>query len=1354
MGERLPVNNGWTYVTPEMLGFSLVGPGTIPGWTTYQKNGSGYQISVDSQGFFTFYPNACFVAKNTDTGQLALVFRGTEIDGLFGSIPDLLTDVTIAVGSLFADLLLFSPLIDSVANYAAAQGLEFLAAGHSLGGALAEALASADNRIVGGLSIGGPGIAPITTVGSLSNSNFFQIANDRDVVGYTIFPNAHIGTEISFIDRTHSPLELGDAHSSVGYANSIAALAASEAFDAVQPGEFGHIYFANRDQAFTIHVPNNEFAFFGTGFNDQINGAARLDFLRIEGGAGDDTIYGGAGGNVLAGGTGVDTIYGGIGGDTLFGGDGADILYGISGSDALSGGAGDDQLFGGQGEDYLQGGTGNDLLTGGRGDDHYSIGLAEGADTINEVGDGNGTDTINLYVGTTFSAFDFNWFARDGNDLLIRANNAAAVRVVDIRIVGAGTAANAVETIDLYVGNSTVAAQSWSLTAIWQQLTGAAPSGGSSSNPGGVGGIPSGGTATAFTDDFNRADGTIGNGWTVLGNINDNPAQIINNRVSLAPSNLNYQSPTILHAADFSSNVRINVDLFGATDPTFGPNSYFTGIYFGGTGNPSDALGVYISTLGAGSNGASIQLWSGNGTTTNLYTGFALGAQIHVDLGYTPDGLIIGSIVSNGQRFEFDFQAPVARPAGDNIWIRTNVNPGSISPAIDNVSITNGALPAIDLNEQAYARTLTIGTAQIGDINAAWDKDWFAVDLVAGTAYRFQLRGLDSGGGTLADPFLRLRDASGASLIYNEDSGQDGRDALLFYVAPASGRYYLSVGGDLASGGTYTVSAETAGTTTGLITYGDQFANVLTGTSGADNLSGRGGNDVISGGAGNDQLWADRDGGPIGNDILLGGDGDDRLESSGGIDQLDGGSGNDYLYFARFGATPGIHYIADQAATATGLQFADGTTIRGIETVTLGLGDGDDIVDMHTGLRPNVEETIGLNGGNDILTVGGGAITATGGSGVDTLIADFRWASAAVFQFPTGFEPVLFGPTLDSNSSVVLRWSEFEKLVFHGGSAGDTIQQATTGDDELFGYGGGDYFAGGDGNDLLDGGDGADSLHGDAGADQLIGGDGDDLLYFDTFDTLIDGGAGYDRVTFAGSGTAAGIFSNIEAISLIANANLILTGTQFASGFANNTVLSGSGTIIVNMDPSVILFATAMTLQITSTVALTVNGTTGIDIIKGPLTAAMTVSGGDGADQIRTGNLADTIDGGAGNDKIMGLGGADILTGGAGSDQFRYLFATDSGLGSAADQILDFINGSDKLDFRVLDADPNTAGRQALTFIGSAAFATDGSAQVRYVDAGADTRVEVDLNGDGAADMQILLVGHAGQTLSGTDFLL
>ena len=178
-------------------------------------------------------------------------------------------------------------------------------------------------------------------------------------------------------------------------------------------------------------------------------------------------------------------------------------------------------------------------------------------------------------------------------------------------------------------------------------------------------------------------------------------------------------------------------------------------------------------------------------------------------------------------------------------------------------------------------------------------------------------------------------------------------------------------------------------------------------------------------------------------------------------------------------------------------------------------------------------------------------------------------------------------------------------------------------------------------------------------------------------------------------------------------------------------------------------------MSVSPSVSFTINGSSGTDVIKAAHTTN-TILGGAGTDQIRGGNLADTIDGGGDGDKIIGFGGADFLTGGSGNDQFRYLFATDSGTGAAADRITDFVSGSDKFDFRLLDSDPGTAGVQiyGLSYIGATGFHAAGGAEIRYATAGADLRVELDLNGDGLADMHILLSGLGGQTLSSGDFLI
>lgn len=70
-----------------------------------------------------------------------------------------------------------------------------------------------------------------------------------------------------------------------------------------------------------------------------------------------------------------------------------------------------------------------------------------------------------------------------------------------------------------------------------------------------------------------------------------------------------------------------------------------------------------------------------------------------------------------------------------------------------------------------------------------------------------------------------------------------------------------------------------------------------------------------------------------------------------------------------------------------------------------------------------------------------------------------------------------------------------------------------------------------------------------------------------------------------------------------------------------------------------------------------------------------------------------------------------------------------------------------------IDADTYTSGNQAFTFVGSSNFSGQ-AGELRYAqDSGAGlTRIEADVNGDGAADMQIQLVGVIPLTAS--DFYL
>ncbi|WP_051402212.1 M10 family metallopeptidase, partial [Lutibaculum baratangense] len=94
------------------------------------------------------------------------------------------------------------------------------------------------------------------------------------------------------------------------------------------------------------------------------SGELYTNFENVITGAGNDSITGTSGANVIDGGAGNDTLLGGSSSDTLYGGDGNDHLYGGFATDTVYGGAGDDTIYVLEGEfgDWVDGGTGIDTL--------------------------------------------------------------------------------------------------------------------------------------------------------------------------------------------------------------------------------------------------------------------------------------------------------------------------------------------------------------------------------------------------------------------------------------------------------------------------------------------------------------------------------------------------------------------------------------------------------------------------------------------------------------------------------------------------------------------------------------------------------------------------------------------------------------------------------------------------------------------------------------------------------------------------------------------------------------------------------------------------------------------------------
>jgi Ca2+-binding RTX toxin-like protein len=163
----------------------------------------------------------------------------------------------------------------------------------------------------------------------------------------------------------------------------------------------------------------------GGNGNDELYGLGGVD--QLMGGAGDDALFGGLGDDDVQGDGGddrlidyddVNTLSGGDGSDsiegrgTLNGGAGSDILNGSEFNDTLAaeggsavdaaadvnilnGYGGDDTLVGGAGADVLDGGAGSDSIVGGAGND--VIYFSSGHDTIDG---GVGADILNFERAT------------------------------------------------------------------------------------------------------------------------------------------------------------------------------------------------------------------------------------------------------------------------------------------------------------------------------------------------------------------------------------------------------------------------------------------------------------------------------------------------------------------------------------------------------------------------------------------------------------------------------------------------------------------------------------------------------------------------------------------------------------------------------------------------------------------------------------------------------------------------------------------------------------------------------------------------------------------------------------------
>jgi Ca2+-binding RTX toxin-like protein len=262
--------------------------------------------------------------------------------------------------------------------------------------------------------------------------------------------------------------------------------------------------------------------------------------------------------------------------------------------------------------------------------------------------------------------------------------------------------------------------------------------------------------------------------------------------------------------------------------------------------------------------------------------------------------------------------------------------------------------------------------------------------------------------------------------------------------------------------------------------------------------------------------------------------------------------------------------------------------------------------------------------------------------------------------------------------------------------------------------------------------------------------------------------------------TNVGVFPQRTSVSIFYadGFNELYTGTDFVYSIVNEMIspFPTSGTItdfdvyltqgadeftLVNVSGLALSWpafhAAALTPGTADDQLLFVAQLQGDDDIHGD-TARDVLEGYAGDDLLIGWDNDDKLIGDAGDDFLEGGWGKDALYGGTGSDIFDFDSLKDTGKKSATrDVIYDFRHRVDLVDLRDIDANTKASGNQNFHFIGTQPFHNvRGELHFTQINkpgkAHDQTIVEGDVNGDGRADFQILMIGL--KTLTKGDFVL
>jgi len=591
--------------------------------------------------------------------------------------------------------------------------------------------------------------------------------------------------------------------------------------------------------------------------------------------------------------------------------------------------------------------------------------------------------------------------------------------------------------------------------------------------------------------------------------------------------------------------------------------------------------------------------------------------------------------------------------------------------------------------------------------------------------------GDDSMVGGLGDDRYRV-DSVTDRVVEDSNAGVDTVEASISYVL-ATTLEHLTLTGTSAIDGT-----------------GTNAINILTGNLAANALYGGGANDALIGNGGDDSLY-----GGAGNDTMTGGQGNDLFV----VDSV--------LDVVNEAALEGTDTIQTQLSFVLAANF-ENLELTGISDLagTGNLADnrltGNSGDNTLTGLAGN--DSLFGGSGNDTLLGGVGADSLAGGTGNDLYIIDATDVLA---------EEALGGLDTVSAGFNYTLGAEFENLLLTGAAVlgtGNALNNSLSGNEAN------NLLSGLDGNDQLYGGAGNDTLDGGAGRDQMTGGMGDDRYRVDVAtDSVVEAAnAGTDTVESAITLTLGSNLENLilvgsDAINATGNTlNNSLTGNAMANvltgaagldslygGQGDDTLIGGAGIDAsyggLGDDTYVIDLVTDTAFEDalggTDTVQSAVSWTLGLNFENLILSGTQSSNGiGNAETNVLTGNAGgNLLQGLGGADTLDGRGGNDVLTGGTGADTFVF-----AAVGNGTDTLTDYNavdGGAEEGDIlRITAEDVGT-----FVYLGTEAFSGGlDNSEARF----SGTRVEIDVDGNGIADISFAMTGLVSASqLQVDDFL-